>query len=99
MAEDMRPPVNRAMRTLDKAFFRKTVPISAARIFSNQHLSSCRNELLKSGDACDVDRWVPIIHDPDQSLAQLGRKCILLRTSLKHDGTIVVLFIAHQVLI
>jgi hypothetical protein len=88
MSEDMRPPINRAMRTLDKAFFRKTVPISAARIFQNQNLSSCRNELVKSGDICELDRWTPIIPDVDQELAKLGKKCILLRTSLKHNGMI-----------
>jgi len=88
MSEDMRPPINRAMRTLDKAFFRKTVPISAARIFKNQQISACRQELMKSGDACNVERISPVVPDPDQDLAKLGRKCILLRTSLKHDGII-----------
>ena len=28
------PPVNRAMKVLDRAFFKRTVPTSAARIFT-----------------------------------------------------------------
>lgn len=87
MSEDMlRPPINRAMKTLDRAFFRKTAPISAARIFVNQNLSACRSELLRSGSTIEAERVVPIIPDPDQELARLGRKCILLRSDIKHDG-------------
>lgn len=84
--EDMlRPPVNRAMRQLDRAFFQKTVPISAACIFSNQHISSCRKELEKSGDLIKHERISPIKKEPGE-VSNNGRKCLLLRPEIKHNG-------------
>ncbi|CAG7961672.1 unnamed protein product [Penicillium salamii] len=43
-----RPPVNRAMRTLDRSFFRKTIPLSAARVFKASDISNVRKALAKS---------------------------------------------------
>ena len=85
----MRPPINRAMRVLDRPFFKRTIPISAARILHNQHLSQCRMDLVKSKDTLALDMAVPLITaDPIPELAKEGRKCILLRESLKAHGSV-----------
>jgi tRNA (guanine37-N1)-methyltransferase len=87
MTDDMlRPPVNRAMRTLDRAFFKKALPVAAARIFNNQHISQCRMELQKSKDLLAMDRLSPIISDPESGSEKAGMKCLLLHMGIKHDG-------------
>lgn len=40
-----RPPINRAMRTLDRSFFQTTVSLSAARVRDNFNISKYRSEL------------------------------------------------------
>jgi tRNA (guanine37-N1)-methyltransferase len=87
-SEMLRPPVNRAMRVLDRGFFQKTVPISAARVASNQHISQCRRELEKSKDMLDpgTHEVRTIVSDPTPELAQQGRKCILLREGIASSG-------------
>ena len=83
----LRPPVNRAMRQLDRAFFNKTIPISAARIFSNQHISSCRKELEKSEDLLKHERISSVRNEPGSEDAGNGaRKCLLLRPEVKYNG-------------
>jgi hypothetical protein len=86
MASSLRPPINRAMKSLDRAFFSLTVPISAARVFQNQCLSKLRSQLLKTSDLTEIDRLSPIARDPEPELAAAGRKCLLLRSDLKHNG-------------
>lgn len=87
IAEMFRPPVNRAMRALDRSFFKKTVPLSAARIHKNQDISQCRQQLMKSKDMLDLERLTAIHPDPDTTLASQGRKCLLLKPEIRHDGT------------
>lgn len=88
MTENMlRPPVNRAMRVLDRSAFERKVPIAAARIFSNSHISLCRKELEKSKEILHSVRTQLIVPDPDSEFAKLGRKCLLLSQDIKHDGT------------
>jgi tRNA (guanine37-N1)-methyltransferase len=79
-----RPPVNRAMRSLDRSFFRKTVPISAARVFQNSDISSVRKELSRSKDLLVVHRLNCVRDVKDQD--GLARKALLLREDLRHDG-------------
>lgn len=87
MAQEMfRPPVNRAMKVLDKSFFQKKVPISAARILDNKNISRCRTELQKSKDILQLDRMSSVLSDPEPSEAQKGRRCILLRPELRDTG-------------
>ncbi|KAF2099860.1 guanine-N(1)--methyltransferas-like protein [Rhizodiscina lignyota] len=81
----MRPPVNRAMRTLDRAFFRRQIPIAAARIANNKDISSFRHRLQKSEDAFVMERLSSIRPDPNAEIAQKGQKCLLLRPGLKVD--------------
>ncbi|MCJ1397353.1 tRNA(m(1)G37)methyltransferase [Xylographa trunciseda] len=84
-ASDMfRPPVNRAMRVLDRAFFRKTVPLAAARIFEDDQISRCRNFL--SQDILHVDRISSIRPIPDDRVSgQRGRKALLLNPDIRPE--------------
>ena len=80
-----RPPVNRAMRLLDRAFFSKDCPISAARIFDIKNVSRIRNDFAKSKDILVLRQIMPIKPDPD-AYSSVNRKCLLLRPEIKHDG-------------
>jgi tRNA (guanine37-N1)-methyltransferase len=82
----LRPPVNRAMRQLDRAFFRKTIAISAARIFNNQHISQCRQDLDKSQDLLRHERISTVQREPETEPGYSARKCLLLRPEIKHNG-------------
>jgi len=87
MSETMRPPINRAMRVLDRSFFKKTVPLAAARIFNNQHISQCRQALQKSNDLLRLERGATSIRaDPSPELGTAGKKCLLLREEIKVEG-------------
>ncbi|KAL1627036.1 tRNA(m(1)G37)methyltransferase [Diplodia seriata] len=87
MSDDtmFRPPVNRAMRTLDRGFFQKTFPLAAARIANNKDISLVRKALEKSKDALSAPRLQSVQRDPLPELASAGRKCVLLRPGVKHD--------------
>lgn len=82
-----RPPVNRAMRVLDRSFFRKTVPISAAAIYKASDISNVRRVLLKNNDMLSLPRASSIREVRDQEDSSVVRKGILLREDIKHDGT------------
>lgn len=81
-----RPPVNRAMRVLDRSFFRKTVPISAAAIYKTSDISNVRRVLLKNNDMLSLPRASSIREVRDQEDSSVVRKGILLREDIKHDG-------------
>jgi tRNA (guanine37-N1)-methyltransferase len=87
MPEDMRPPINRAMRTLDRSFFKSTLRLAAARVFQNQHISQCRAALVKSKDITQLERIDQIRHvDSHSDSTKSGQKCLLLRSDIKYDG-------------
>ncbi|KKK12147.1 tRNA (guanine) methyltransferase Trm5, partial [Aspergillus ochraceoroseus] len=77
-----RPPVNRAMRVLDRSFFKKTIPLSAATVFKASDISNVRKELLKSRDLLSLPR-LSAIREVKQD--DVVRKCLLLREGIKHD--------------
>jgi tRNA (guanine37-N1)-methyltransferase len=79
-------PVNRAMKVLDRSFFQKTIPTSAARIFSPKDISRCRKELTASRDTLPNNRVDPIRVDADTERAQKGGKCLVLRPEVVHNG-------------
>lgn len=94
-----RPPVNRAMRVLDRSFFKKTVPISAATVLDNKNISSVRKQLESSKDILDLPRYNSIRFPETASLVVekgqtlqldkselLKKKCVLLREDIKYDG-------------
>ncbi|KAL5360045.1 Met-10+ like-protein-domain-containing protein [Aspergillus floccosus] len=77
-----RPPVNRAMRVLDRSFFKKTVPLSAATIFKNSDISRVRGELQKSRDLLNLPRLSSIREVKTEDAV---RKCLLLKEGVKYD--------------
>lgn len=81
-----RPPVNRSMRILDRSFFKKEIPLSAARISNNEHISSVRKDLERSKDLLVAERIGQVQPDPDPGLAAKRKKCLLLKPEIKLDG-------------
>lgn len=79
-----RPPVHRAMRTLDRSFFRKIIPLSVAKVFQNSDISRLRTELSKSRDLLVAPRVNCVRNVEDQD--GLVRKALLLRGNLTYDG-------------
>lgn len=79
-----RPPVNRAMRQLDRAFFKKKISLAAARVLETKDISKCKidlsSELLKL-ERCTVVRLVP-----EDAGSSKGRKALLLRPDIRPDG-------------
>ncbi|KAB8356677.1 hypothetical protein FH972_024253 [Carpinus fangiana] len=73
-----RPPVNRAMRILDRSFFQKDVHLAAARIFDVRNISRIRAELQKSKDILARRAVMPVQPDP----VDVSKKCILLRPDI-----------------
>lgn len=86
LEEMFRPPINRAMKVLDRSFFKKTIPISAARILDIKNASKLRLDLQKSKDILFVDRLSNIALDPVEEYAKAGKKCILLRPQVTESG-------------
>ncbi|KAK7522748.1 guanine methyltransferase Trm5 [Phyllosticta citriasiana] len=81
VAEYFRPPVNRAMRSLDRAFFERIFPLSAAAVKEKKDIFPLKDVLNRSNDALNVPRMRPLQDVP----GKLGSKCILLRPEIKHD--------------
>lgn len=82
-----RPPVSRLMRTLDRSFFQKTVPLQAARVFDNKNISAVRTALERSKDALVAERLASVQPDPNLERAQGGKKCVLLRPDTSQADT------------
>lgn len=81
MLEIFQPPINRSMQILDRSFFRKVIPLSAASISDPKQISNVRKALDKSGD---VLRLSPIKILRDDELSP-GSKCLLLRPGIDAD--------------
>jgi tRNA (guanine37-N1)-methyltransferase len=75
------PPVNRAMKVLDRSFFQKKIPLSAARIFRPKDISRVRKEC--ASDLLRVKRVELMPEDPENK----ARKLLLLWPKVKADGT------------
>ena len=87
-ASDMfRPPINRAMRALDRSFFQKSIPLSAARIYDNKQISKYRTEL--GHDLLKLDR-MPVVRSVTDFDGQEG-KALLLKPEVKPGGKTAVL--------
>ncbi|KAJ4318272.1 tRNA(m(1)G37)methyltransferase [Fusarium piperis] len=78
-----RAPAARAAKTLDRSLFAKTLNAAAASISENRLLSKYRKELEKTHEVLFMERFNPILPDPDPSLASQGRKCIVLSPQIK----------------
>ncbi|KAI9819532.1 MAG: tRNA(m(1)G37)methyltransferase [Pycnora praestabilis] len=82
-----RPPINRAMRSLDRSFFRKDILIAAAGIRDTKKISDIRAELRKSRDMLRMERIASVQPYPMDGNPANGRKCLLLRPGVKHDDS------------
>ena len=77
-----RPPVNRAMRVLDRSFFKKKVPLSSAKVFDKRKITKLRSEL--GYDVLRLDRLQSV-----QSIRGSEgeeHKALLLNPQIKPDG-------------
>ncbi|KAL8992538.1 MAG: hypothetical protein Q9169_007025 [Polycauliona sp. 2 TL-2023] len=83
-ATDMfRPPINRAMRTLDRTFFRKSVKLAAACVLDSKQIATCRNEL--HNDILKLERLPPIRSVPSNVAVDKNTKCLLLKPGTRVD--------------
>jgi hypothetical protein len=73
------------MRSLNRAFFQKTVPLAAAALFEVKHIAPTRKFL--EHDVLQVDR-LPAVSQLD---AQSGRKALLLDPKIRAHGIELVL--------
>ncbi|KAF9736184.1 tRNA(m(1)G37)methyltransferase [Paraphaeosphaeria minitans] len=80
------PPINRAMKVLDRSFFQKTINTSAARIFSPKDISRVRTDLDRSRDSLKT-RLDGIRPDTDAARATRGGKCLILKPDVVHNDT------------
>jgi len=76
------PPINRSMRTLDRSFFKKTIPLSAATVSDTKKISDVRSELQKSGDLLRLG-LVKGLRDDETAP---GAKCFLLQPGVDAAG-------------
>lgn len=83
-AEMFRPPINRSMRVLDRSFFRKKVPLAAARVFDQRNIPLVRTELR--GDVLQVERVPAVTVDPRVQDKKSAVKSVLLRPEIRPDG-------------
>ena len=67
------------MRVLDKPFFAKEIPLSAARVFDDRFITKCRADLGR--DMLKLERISNVRVDPEGK-----KKCLLLRPEVKADG-------------
>ena len=66
------------MRELDKSFFQKTVPLTAARLRDTKDANGVRTALLKSEALLQINGIKPFRDDPSSP----GSKCLLLQPSI-----------------
>lgn len=81
LPEIFRPPINRSMQTLDRSFFHKVIPLSAASISDHKEISNVRKELDRSGDVFKLNP-IRSLREDDMNP---GAKCLLLRPGIHPD--------------
>ena len=79
-----RPPVNRAMRQLDRSFFQKRILLAAARVLDTKQISNCISDLSK--ELLSTERLKVVRPDPLDNGLWKGRKALLLQPRIKPDG-------------
>lgn len=58
----LHPPINRAMRALDRSLFHKTIPLASARVLDKRLIARCRSKL--NHDLLSVSRVSVVQQDP-----------------------------------
>lgn len=77
-----RPPVNHYMKNLDRSFFQKRVPLSAAKIFDKKQISQCREELAQ--DTLVWNNYPSIVDAPENGIQ--NTKVLLMRPDILVEG-------------
>ncbi|PWW74842.1 hypothetical protein C7212DRAFT_282534 [Tuber magnatum] len=75
------PPVDRAMRTLNRAFFKKVVPVTAARVLDATLLHTIKEKILK--DMIPFERF-NVRYDFNSKLG-IETPLLILRPEVKYD--------------
>lgn len=81
--EMFRPPINRAMRVLDRASFQKKIPTVAAVIQNPQKISQVKSDLRH--DTLHIDRLQAIRPLPSTNGQMTGKKALMLRVDINKD--------------
>lgn len=85
-----RPPINRCMKILDRSFFKKSVPISAAQVLDNRQISRLKIEL--KNDLLQLERLLVI-----RQIPTTGRRALLLKAEIKAKGKLIIIIVASQI--
>lgn len=75
-----RPPVNRAMRALDRPFFQKTIPLAAARVLQAKNIAKCRTDL--HDELLKLERVSAVKQDQQRK----DSKVLLLKPEIRPDS-------------
>ncbi|KAL9601380.1 MAG: hypothetical protein Q9219_002556 [cf. Caloplaca sp. 3 TL-2023] len=78
-----RPPINRAMRTLERSFFQKEFRLASACVLDKKQIASCQKIL--SSDILKLERLPPIRPVPSGILTDSSAKCLILRPEIQID--------------
>ncbi|KAL8699644.1 MAG: hypothetical protein Q9224_001322 [Gallowayella concinna] len=78
-----RPPINRAMRILDRAFFQKDISLAAACVLDSKKIATCREDL--HNDILKLERLPPIRPVQSNISGDKSTKCLLLNPRTKTD--------------
>ncbi|KAI4141536.1 MAG: hypothetical protein L6R39_005289 [Caloplaca ligustica] len=78
-----RPPVNRAMRTLDRSFFKKEATLASACVLDRKKIALCQKELYK--DILKLERLPPIRPVPPNLNLDSSVRCLLLKPEVRID--------------
>ena len=82
--EMLRPPVNRALKQLDRSLFQKTIPLSVAKVSDFKQIAKLRQALGQ--DVLQVERRQGVINLP-QEHGPAG-KGFLLQPEIHADGSL-----------
>lgn len=82
ISDMFRPPVNRAMKVLDRSFFKKTIPTSVARVLDRKQISKCRSDLHHQLLKLDRMQTVRSVHDTQG----VETKVLLLKPDVNSAG-------------
>jgi tRNA (guanine37-N1)-methyltransferase len=87
-----RPPVNRAMRALDRSHFYKKIPLAAARVFDSKNIAKYRTEL--HDELLKIDRVPTVKQDPRQT----DLKTLLLKPEIRPESMVAPSDTSHSIL-
>lgn len=77
------PVAARAATTLDRSLFSRSLPTTTASVRDNRLISKYRKQLAGTKELLLLDRFDPIIVDPDPQLAAQGKKCFILQPAVR----------------